>query len=278
MFSFLFDPEAAVWLRLTATILLSATAVVVVLWITGAVRYIPNSRVGIVEKLWSSRGSLASGLIALDGEAGYQPNVLRGGLHVMMPFQYRVHVVPLVTISQGHMGYLFARDGRPLLPTQTLAANGPATDFTDTAAFLRDGGQRGPQRVVLREGTYAINLAQFVVLTESRVFCLPLEASEAEMLTGMAHLIDERVGFTPVILTGDLVGVVTVHDGPSLPAGQIIAPTVGNDPAHAEHYHNNFQDAERFLAAGGLRGRQLQVLVEGTYYVNRLFATVEAIA
>ena len=42
-------------------------------------------------------------------------------------------------------------------------------------------------------------------------------------------------------------------------------------------YHNNFQDPEKFLQAGGLRGRQLQTLVEGTYYINRLFATVEMI-
>ena len=34
---------------------------------------------------------------------------------------------------------------------------------------------------------------------------------------------------------------------------------------------------EKFLQAGGLRGRQLQTLVEGTYYINRLFATVEMI-
>ena len=52
---------------------------------------------------------------------------------------------------------------------------------------------------------------------------------------------------------------------------------MGDDSAEAETYHNNFQDADHFLTAGGLRGRQLQVLVEGTYYVNRLFATVEMI-
>jgi uncharacterized membrane protein YqiK len=40
---------------------------------------------------------------------------------------------------------------------------------------------------------------------------------------------------------------------------------------------NNFQDPEKFLQAGGLRGRQLQTLVEGTYYINRLFATIEMI-
>ncbi len=60
-------------------------------WLTGAIRYIRNSRVGIVEKLASARGSVQSGLIALAGEAGYQPGVLRGGLHFMLPFQYRVH-------------------------------------------------------------------------------------------------------------------------------------------------------------------------------------------
>src|SRR4029077_207026 len=76
----------------------------------------------------------------------------------------------------------------------------------------------------------------------------------------------------------DAIGVVTVHDGPSLPQGELIAPVVGDDPHQARTYHHNFQDPEAFLAAGGLRGRQLQVLVEGTYYVNRLFATTELIS
>ena len=38
-----------------------------------------------------------------------------------MPFQYRLHKMPLVTIPQGKIGYVFARDGQPLPPTQTLA-------------------------------------------------------------------------------------------------------------------------------------------------------------
>ena len=75
----------------------------------------------------------------------------------------------------------------------------------------------------------------------------------------------------------DLVGIVTVHDGPSLPPGEIIAPEVGTDLRDDETFHNNFQEPEKFLAAGGYRGRQLQVIVEGTWYINRLFATVEAV-
>jgi uncharacterized membrane protein YqiK len=38
----------------------------------------------------------------------FQPQVLRGGLHFLMPIQYRVHIMPLVTIPQGKIGYVFA--------------------------------------------------------------------------------------------------------------------------------------------------------------------------
>ena len=242
-------------------------------------RYIPNDRVGIVEKLWSPSGSVKHGIIALNGEAGFQPELLRGGWHVLMPFQYRLHQMPLVTIPQGKIGYVFSRDGQPLPPTQTLASNVTANDFQDVSAFMRSGGQRGPQRKILREGTYALNTAQFVVITNERVYFLSFDPSEADTFKRMAALIAERRGFEPVVIKDaeDSIGIVTVHDGPSLPEGQIIAPTVGDDVKTAALYHNNFQDPEKFLQAGGLRGRQLQTLVEGTYYINRLFATIEMI-
>ena len=45
-------------------------------------RYIPHNSVGIVEKLWSFKGSVPDGqIIALAGEAGFQAEILRGGLH-----------------------------------------------------------------------------------------------------------------------------------------------------------------------------------------------------
>jgi uncharacterized membrane protein YqiK len=247
----------------------------VVLFILAGFRRVPNNRVGIVEKRFALAGSVRSGLIALGGEAGYQPALLRGGVHWLMPVQYKLHTAPLVTIPQGKIGYIFARDGRPLEPTQALASNIEARSFEDVAAFLQSGGQRGPQRQILREGTYAVNLAQFVVITEDKLYYLPLARDDNAMFHQMAALIEDREGFDPVVIRGadDLVGIVTVHDGPALDGAQIIAPVVGDGVAA----HNSFQDAEKFLAAGGRRGRQLQVLVDGTYYINRLFATVEFI-
>ncbi len=261
-------------------IILGAVALVVVVFIFlgGVVRYIPNSKIGVLEKLWSMRGSIKEGFIARHGEAGFQPEVLRGGYHFFMPFQYRVHRAPLVTIPQGQIGYVFARDGVVLPATQTLASNVTADDFQDVRDFLGKGGQRGPQRKILREGTYALNLAQFVVLTTERTYAISLAANENELFTQMSDVIKQRRGFEPVVIKDDddVIGVVTVHDGPALREGEIIAPTVGNE-ASAPNFHNNFQDPEAFLRAGGFRGRQHQVLVDGSYYLNRLFATIEVV-
>jgi uncharacterized membrane protein YqiK len=85
-------------------------------------RYIPNNFVGIVEKLWSRSGSVPDGrIIAIHDEAGFQSDLLRGGFHFgLWRWQYRLHRVPLVTIPQSRIGYVYARDGEPLEPSQTL--------------------------------------------------------------------------------------------------------------------------------------------------------------
>jgi uncharacterized membrane protein YqiK len=273
----------------------------VALWLT--TRHIPNQQVGVVEKLWSRHGSVSEGrIIALDGEAGYQADLLRGGLHFgLWRWQYRVHKLNLVTIPQGQIGYVYARDGDPLPPSQTLARVVQCNNFQDARAFLaesaanhRPAGQRGRQRGVLREGVYAINPALFVVITESAVHHLPqlLDEREAQAVAGWHSKLKEAGGFRPIVIGGqmtaadpahpdkamtvDTIGIVTVHDGPSLPMGEIIAPPVGNEP-NSPDYHNNFQDPEAFLRAGGRRGRQYAALTDGTYFLNRWFATVELI-
>ncbi len=125
-----------------------AALVALLLVALSGLRLIPNNKVGVVENRVSRRGSLKTGLMALDGEAGFQPALLRGGLHFLMPLQYRVHTLPLVAIPQGKIGYVFARDGAPLPASQTLATNVTAADFQDVRAFLAVpkiviGGQAG---------------------------------------------------------------------------------------------------------------------------------------
>ncbi len=257
----------------------SIIAIGLVLWVVGF-RIIPNDRVGIIEKKWSFNGSLDSQIIALNKEAGFQPDVIRGGIHFLSPIMYKVHIVSLITIPQGEIAYVFARDGEALPETQTLGRVVlEGEHFQNVVGFLTNKGQKGIQRAIVREGTYAFNLAQFIIISKSDIFALSLGSNEMRTVQSMAEKIQERDGFTPIIISGsdDKLGVVTVHDGPSLAQGHIVAPTVGDDLSVFETYHNNFQDIEKFLKARGFRGRQYQVLTEGTYFINRMFATVELI-
>src|SRR5437016_382559 len=125
----------------TTSILLIALAVVtakliILAWLT--LRFIPNNCVGVVEKLWSAKGSVPEGrILALDGEAGFQADLLRGGIHFgYWRWQYRVHTCPLVTVPQGKIGYVYARDGQPLPPSQTLGSVVSCNNFQDARAFL----------------------------------------------------------------------------------------------------------------------------------------------
>jgi uncharacterized membrane protein YqiK len=237
--------------------------------------YIANDKIGIQERLWSRKGSNKSGFISLNGETGYLPEILRGGPHLFPPFQYRVHKCPIVIVPQGSIGYVFARGGA-VIPTGQTLAKAVAAPFEDTRAFLTSGGQQGPQRKILREGMHFLNLAEFVVFTTDSFYSINMDKDNA-IIKDMETTIRQRNGFTPVVIKdqSDSLGVVTVHEGPALDHEEIIAPTVGASPDNPESFHNSFQDPEKFLAAGGRRGRQEQVLVEGTYFINRLFATIE---
>ena len=154
--------------------------VIIVLKIVGF-RIIPNNKIAVVEKWWSGKGSLNEQIIALNGEAGYQPQIVRGGIHFLTPLMYKVHICPLVTVPQGQIAYVFARDGKPLEPIQTLGKVIPeGSNFQDTRGFLLNGGQKGPQRGIIREGTYAFNLAQYVIITEAKIYYLPMGTSSFE--------------------------------------------------------------------------------------------------
>src|SRR6266536_2383313 len=232
-------------------------------------------------------------------------------------WQYRIHKEPLVTVSEGKIGYVYARDGAPLPPTQTLGRTVESNHFQDAVAFLQNGGQRGRQRAILREGVFAINQALFVVITEDGAFSGPIKDKAASHYLEWQNQLSLVGGFDPVVigrgnvahnpaaaradvgeqgstapdmqagtgqklqagdadttlLPSDTLGIVTVHDGPPIGSGEIIAPEV--KPAGGQQDHDYFQNPEAFLELGGRRGKQLQVLTDGTFFINRWFATVE---
>lgn len=63
-------------------------------------------------------------------------------------------------------------------------------------------------------------------------------------------------------IAADELGIVEAVDGVSLPAGRIFA----DDPAGKAH--NNFQDPAAFVTNGGIRGKQLRFLTNGTFKIH----------
>ena len=61
------------------------------------------------------------------------------------------------------------------------------------------------------------------------------------------------------------IGLVLAADGAAIPSDRILGRVVDSD---------NFQDARKFLANGGEKGRQLGILTAGTYRINRALFTV----
>lgn len=209
---------------------------------TGTV-IVAKDEVGIVNKKWVLMGknrTLPDGsLIALNGEAGIQADTLAPGIHFgLWAWQYAVSLVKFTKIDQGKLGVVVARDGKPLTGGRVLARTIDCNAFQDARAFLRGGGERGPQISIITPGTYRVNTELFTVSL--------MDVTE----------IDDN-----------MVGVVTTKDGAPLATGEIAGREIQG--------HNMYQDAEMFITNGGGKGLQEQVILAGRYYINPLFATVE---
>ncbi len=199
--------------------------------------------VGIVNKKWKLFGadkSLPDGrLVALKGEAGIQADTLAPGIKFgYWPWQYEVQLRPFITIEEGSIGIVEARDGIPLSAGRVLARHVECDSFQNARAFLEHRGERGPQLTIIPPGTYRINTALFTVVPEA--------VTEIE---------------------DNMVGIVTTREGQPLRTGEIAGKEVAG--------HNAFQDGQTFVDSGGFKGLQEQVILAGRYFINPRFATVE---
>lgn len=206
---------------------------------------IPEDKIGLVTKkfaLFGEHRELPSGrIIAIHGEAGFQAQTLAPGLYFWKwIWQYEISLQPLTVIPEGSIGLIMAKDGAPLPKGAVLARSVDSQMYQDAAAFLNNGGQKGRQAAFITPGTYRINTFLF-------------DISLAKMTR----------------INENMVGIVTTLDGEPLSEGQIAGRCTDG--------HNNFQNADAFLTAGGSRGLQPQVILAGSYFFNPWFVMVEEI-
>jgi SPFH domain / Band 7 family len=125
--------------------------------------FVPDGHLGHLFRVYGG-GSLTDGrIIAANGENGPQAEVFTPGFH-LRPLLNVIYTVDTgkeeVTIPQGKIGILTARDGAPLRSGQAFADPFPPKygyQMLDAATFLNSGGQRGPQLSMLTPGKWRIN-------------------------------------------------------------------------------------------------------------------------
>jgi uncharacterized membrane protein YqiK len=224
-----------------------------VLWWSASV-LIAERQVGIVVKRFALRALAPGRLIALDGEAGYQADILAPGLHFgFWRWQYRIIKVPVTVVPQGEIALVLAADGAATPAERILGKVVDCDNFQDARKFLLNGGEKGRQLGILTADTYRINTALFSVVNA---------ATAPEHGMGVEQLLLHRV-------EPDVVGVVTTLDGQPIEAGEIAGPGIAG--------HDNFQNAQAFLDGGGRRGLQEQILLSGTWNLNPWFVQVEQV-
>lgn len=273
---------------------------------------IGGQQVGILERRYLGRGLPEGRVVAMKGEVGIQARVLSPGLHLLIPFLYKVRKSPMIVIGEAEVGIIESIDGRALDPGRIFARRVASHDtYQDGEAFLRNGGQKGTQLDVLPPGQYRINTYLFRIRVEPALIVPAnqigiVTARDGEPMESGRLLARKTEGHTAyqdgeaflanggqrgpqielilpgrfrlntdvfnveirpaTVIEANQVGLVTAKDGQPLPPGELVAVSVPG--------HNDFQDASAFLAHGGQRGPQFDLLKPGTYYVNPLMFEV----
>jgi uncharacterized membrane protein YqiK len=176
------------------------------------------------------------------GQKGPQLAVLPEGEYQINPHLFEVVEVPATMIADGEVGYVESIDGRPVVREGgNFGSPVDCDSFQDADAFIRNGGQKGPQIQFLQPGNYRVNTLMF------RVQRLPITR-----------------------IPGGKIGLVEATDGARIPESRLLAKHVTG--------HGNFFDGEAFIKNGGERGRQLDVLMPGVYRLNpMLFRVIEVV-
>lgn len=272
-----------------------------------------GDQIVVLERRWFGKQMPDGRTVALSNEVGVQARVLGPGFHLLIPFIYKTSKRNFFVVKKNSVGVVRAITGAPI-PSGRFMAKAVACDlFQDGEAFLRNGGEKGPQLAILPEGEYKINPHLFdvaevpaVMIEDSEVgyvesidgkrvareggnFGSPVECDgfqDADAFLRNGGQKGPQIQFLPpgyyrinaimfrvqkmaiTKIAGGKVGLIEATDGARIPEGRLLAATVTG--------HSNFFDGEAFLRNGGEKGRQLDVLMPGIYRLNpMLFRVIE---
>jgi regulator of protease activity HflC (stomatin/prohibitin superfamily) len=205
-----------------------------------SVTIVGGKQLAVLERRWVGRRMPEGRVVAMRDEVGVQAHILGPGLHWLTPFIYAVRKSPMLEIGEDEVGLVDAIDGIPIPPSRIFAkvVSGHRL-FQDGEAFLVNEGERGPQIEVIPPGLYRVNPYLFKITKRPAV----------DIQSGK-------------------IGLVSASAGAPIQAGRLLARSVSS--------HDNFQNGRCFLADGGEKGPQIDVLLPGRYRINtKLFRVQE---
>jgi uncharacterized membrane protein YqiK len=279
--------------------------VIVLNFVFKSFRYIGPTSVGLVTKRFGKKLSNGS-VVAMNGEAGYQAELLMPGWRFKLWPIYVIEKYDWVQVPAGEIGVVISQVGDPL-PTGAKSAvyKEEFGDFRSLEGFLQGGGQKGLQRPVLPPGSLApIHPVGFLVITSGQVYGepvssdLPVDSEHGDISAESFGLSREQLKVVNILPREgqDIIGVVTTLEGHApdkgdiasrlggysdifemeeegRPAGEVIAALLGtkNDE------HDNYQDFQAFLDRGGRIGLQHDPLLYGAYLLNPLLVKVSLV-
>lgn len=191
-----------------------------------------GNEIALIERRWFGSKMPQGRVVALGNEVGIQARTLGPGLHILIPFIYKATKSVFTEIQENEIGLIESVDGSSIPAGYIFAAVVPGhNSFQDGEAFIRNGGQKGPQIEVLPPGKYRIN----------------------------PYLFKLTIGNITEIKDGE-IGIVESVDGAAIPAGKIFAQAVEG--------HESFQNGEAFIKHGGQKGPQIEIIPPGNYRIN----------
>jgi regulator of protease activity HflC (stomatin/prohibitin superfamily) len=267
-----------------------------------------GAQITVLERRWFGRQMPEGRVVAMANEIGVQARILGPGLHLLIPFLYRVEKHAMLTIGENEVGLVDAIDGKPIQPGYIFAKAMLGHNlFQDGEAFLRNKGERGPQLEILPPGLYRINPYLFKIEKVPNLnipkFKIGVVVAQDGQPISPGRLLGKRVEGHDNFQVGQMflekggqkgpqmdillpgtyrinlkLFTVTIQDATVIEAKKIGLVTARDGAAlppteyvaHAVEGHRDFQDPEAFLARGGQRGPQLDFLRPGTYYINPL--------
>jgi len=297
---------------LVAGLVLLMVVVLLIAPVLGSFYSIGPTQIGLVRKRFG-RKLPGNNPVAFDGEAGYQAELLMPGVRFKLKPLYAVTKHPWVQVPAGQIGIVIAQVGKPTpIGAKSGRYDSAFGNFTDFRTFVEKGGEKGVQRPVLSPGTLApIHPVAFLVITKPQVFGVPISdeyrtLAAYKKLSFQAFGLEEwqlnvtRIAPKPTGEGGkvlDMIGVVTALEGEPLPAGAIASRLGGFvDISELEvkpgvtdfemislilgsknDQHNNYQDFQKFMEAGGKIGLQHDPLLYGAYNLNPFLLRVEQV-